>query len=273
MQVLNPAFVGSRADLSISLLSRQQWIGIKGSPETKTFSINGRSVTGLGFGATVINDKSGLANSTNINIDASYTVPTSRYGRFSFGLKGGLTFFNNNLSNGITPDNDMYASTSGKFSNIGFGVLYYEEAFFIGLSIPNILKSSEFKTLESFKDNLGANNNNYFLATGLIYNLSTNLKFKPSTIIKYTPTLPISIDFNANIIYKDIIETGLSYRHNSSISAVFALILKKKYRVGYSYDYNTNNLGGNLSSHEIIVSFDLNLKRNSKWLFHNKCYF
>jgi type IX secretion system PorP/SprF family membrane protein len=273
MQVLNPAFVGANSDLSISLLSRQQWVGVEGAPETKTFSINGRTFRGLGFGVTIINDKLGLANSTNINLDASYTISTSQYGRVSFGLKGGLTFFSNNLSNGTTPDNDFNPSTSGKFPNIGLGALYYNDKFFVGLSIPNILKSSQFKTLETFNIAEEVNNSNYFLATGLIYKLSEDFTFKPATIIKYTPTLPVSIDINSNIIYKNKLETGLSYRYKNSISALFAIIFKEKFRVGYSYDYKLSNYGTNLSSHEIIIRFDLDLKRNTRWLFHNKCYF
>ena len=57
------------------------------------------------------------------------------------------------------------------------------------------------------------------------------------------------------------------------MSAVFALVINKKYRVGYSYDVRLANYGSNLSSHEIIVTFDLDLKRNTRWLFHNRCYF
>jgi len=273
MQVLNPAFVGSKSDLSISLLSRQQWVGIEGAPETTTFSIGGRTIAGFGLGATIIQDKIGLSTSTNLNIDASYTVPTSKYGRISFGLKGGLTFFNNNLANGITTDNEVYPSTEGNFPNIGFGGLYYNENFFIGLSIPNLLKSTQFKTLETLNDNNGISNTNYFLTSGYIYNLSENLKFKPSTMVKYTPSLPVSIDINTNLIYKDKIETGLSYRYQNSVSALFAIIINKKYRIGYSYDYTFADYGSNLSSHEIILRFDFDLNRSTHWLFHNRCYF
>lgn len=273
MQVLNPAFVGANADLSISVLSRQQWVGVQGAPETNTFSINGRTYNGLGFGATVINDKIGLSNSTNVNLDASYTIPTSKYGRLSFGLKGGMTFFSNNLSNGITPDNDIYASNTGKFSNIGFGGLFYNNKFFVGLSVPNLLKSSQFITYETFNKNARLSNSNFFLVAGAIYNLSNNFKIKPTTIIKYNTTVPISIDFNSNFIYKNKIETGLSYRYNNSMSAMFALIIKEKFRIGYSYDSKLVNYGDNLSSHELILRFDLDLKRDKRWLFHNQCFF
>lgn len=273
MQILNPAFLGTRADLSITFLSRQQWVGIEGAPKTQTFSINGRTISGFAFGATVINDQIGLTNSTNINLDASYTIPTSQYSRISLGLKGGLTFFNNNLSNGITPDNDVYASNNGKFPNIGFGALYYNEKIFLGLSIPNLLKSNQFQTRENFTTKERSDNSNYFLATGAIYNLTKNFKLKPTTIIKYTPTLPLTIDINTNVVYKNIIETGMSYRYKNSITTLFAVIINNKYRIGYSYDYRLANYGSNLSSHEISLRFDFELNRNKRWLFHNNCYF
>ena len=273
MQVLNPAFVGAKADISLSLLNRQQWAGVEGAPQTTTFSISGRTFNGLGFGITAINDKIGLAKSTNINLDASYTIITSEYGRLAFGLKGGVTFFSNNLSNAVTPDNDVYASNNGNYPNIGFGGLYYNEKYFVALSVPNLLKTFQFKTSESFINNESGDNSNFFLATGAIFNLSENIKLKPTTIIKYTPTLPISIDINSNFIYKDKIEAGLSYRYKSSITALFAVIIKEKFRIGYSYDSQLATYGSNLSSHELIIRYDFDLNRGTRWLFHNKCYF
>jgi type IX secretion system PorP/SprF family membrane protein len=273
MQILNPAYVGSRAELSMSLLSRQQWVGIEGAPITRTFSINGRTKRGIGIGATIVNDKIGLSETTNINIDASYTIITSQYSRLSFGLKGGLTFFSNNLANGITPDNEVYASTSGNFPNVGFGAFFYNKNFYVGLSMPYLLETPQFYIEENATKTKIATNTNYFFSTGALFKLTENLMFKPSTMIRYTSDLPVSIDINSNFLYRDIIEAGVSYRYENSVSALFAIIINKKYRIGYAYDYKLSTLGGDLSSHEIIFHLDLNFERNSRWLLHNKCYF
>jgi type IX secretion system PorP/SprF family membrane protein len=273
MQIINPAYVGSRAELSMSVLSREQWVGISGAPVTRTFSVNGRINMGLGFGATVVNDKIGLSESTNVNIDASYTIVTSEFGRLAVGLKSGMTFFSNNLANGITPDNDIYASTTGSFPNVGFGAFYYNRKFYVGLALPYLLETPQFYTQENIDNGKIAKNANYFFSTGALFTVKENLLFKPSTMVRYAPNLPISIDINANFLYKDIIEAGLSYRYENSVSALFAIVINEKYRIGYAYDYKLSTLGGNLSSHEIIFHLDLNLKRNSRWLLHNKCYF
>lgn len=274
MQILNPAYVGARAELSMSLLSRQQWVGVQGAPVTRTFSINGRTQEGIGIGATVVNDKIGLSESTNFNLDASYTIVTSQFSRLSFGLKGGITTYSNNFANAITSDaNDFYTSTSGNFPNVGFGAFFYSRKFYFGLSIPYLLETPQFYLEDSFKQARLAENANYFLTTGAVFKLTDNIMFKPSTMVRYTSSLPVSVDLNANFLYRDIIDAGVSYRHQSSISALFALIINQKFRIGYAYDHKMQTLGNNLSSHEIIFHLDINLKRNSRWLIHNSCYF
>lgn len=273
MQILNPAYVGTRAELSMSLLSRQQWVGVPGAPVTRTFSINGRTQQGIGIGATVVNDKIGLSESTNVNVDASYTIVTSQYSRLSFGLKGGVTSYSNNFANAITQDNDIYPSTAGNFPNVGFGAFFYNRKFYVGLSIPYLLETPQFYIEENYKQTRLADHTNYFLTTGAIFKLTEDILFKPSTMVRYTSNLPVSVDLNTNFLYRDIIETGVSYRHQSSISALFALIVNQKFRIGYAYDYKLQTLGNNLSSHEIIFHIDINLKRNTRWLLHNKCYF
>ena len=271
MQILNPAYVGVKSDLSIVLLQRQQWVGIEGAPKTNTFSINGRTQNGLGIGTTVINDKIGLAESTNINIDAAYTIATSYYGRVSVGIKGGLTLFTNKLAQGITPDNDVYLSTKGRFPTAGFGGLYYNDKFYIGLSLPNLLKFSSFKTNDTFSESNGVSNKNYFLTGGSIFHVSETLKFKPSAIFKYTPSLPISFDVNGNFTLNDQFEIGFSYRFKKSISALAMFVISEKVKIGYAYDYQLNNLGDNFNSHEIILSLNLNLDRDHRWLYHHFC--
>ncbi|WP_339659662.1 type IX secretion system membrane protein PorP/SprF [uncultured Polaribacter sp.] len=273
MQIVNPAYVGSRADLSMSLLTRQQWVGLAGAPITNTFSINGRTDNGLGFGVTIVNDKIGLSESTNINIDASYTIITSQFGRLSFGLKGGLTDFSNNLAIGITPDSDVYASTNGSFPNVGFGAFFYNKRFYMGLSLPYILETPQFYMDKNADETSFITNPNYYFSTGALFKISENVLFKPSTMVRYVSNLPVSIDLNANFLYKEVIETGVSYRHENSVSALFALIIKEKYRIGYAYDYKFSVIGGNLSSHEIIFHLDFDLHRSSRWILHNKCYF
>jgi type IX secretion system PorP/SprF family membrane protein len=272
MQIINPAYVGVRADFSVSALSRQQWVGVEGAPVTNTFSVSGRTRRGLGIGATVVHDKIGLSETTNINVDASYTIITSQYSRLSFGLKGGISFFDNNFANALTPDNDIYASNSGRYPNVGFGAFYYNRDFYVGLSMPSILETPQFYIQNNFENGI-SENPSLFLSTGALFTITEDLLFKPSTMIRYTANVPVSIDFNTNFLYNEVIEAGLSYRYQNSVSALFAIIVNEKFRIGYAYDYKTMNVGENLSSHEIILHLDVDFKRNTRWLRSTKCYF
>lgn len=273
MQTINPAYVGARADLTIGLLGRSQWVGVEGAPETKTFSLNGRAFDGVGLGFSVINDKLGLAESTNVNIDASYTIVTSHYGRLALGLKGGMTFYTNNLASGITPDNEIYNSKSGNYPNVGVGAFYYSNRFFMGLSMPYLLKTPQYR-YDNTEFTTGLSENiNTFISAGMLFDINEKVKFKPSTLIKYAPKLPLSVDINANFLYDEKLEFGLSYRYNDSASAMFAVILNKKLRIGYAYDHTLTDLGTNLSSHEIILLLDLDFKGKGHWLNNMSCYF
>jgi type IX secretion system PorP/SprF family membrane protein len=275
MQVLNPAFVGSKSDLNATLLSRGQWINVDGAPQTTTFSLNTRLNSGFGLGTTVISDQIGLLDNTNINLDVSYTIPTSQNGRLALGLKGGIAFYNNDLVSGITVDNEVYASTSGQFFDLGFGMLYSTNKYYVGLSAMNLFESPMYFLGNDLSSIKGLERANYFLTGGTVFDISKfgDVKFLPSTMIKYTPTLPISIDLNANFRFNNVFEVGVSYRHQNSVSAMASVILYNRIRIGYAYENYFTTAVQNLNSHEIILRIDLKLNRKNKWLFLDCCSF
>ena len=57
MNVVNPAYAGSKENLSIGLLYRDQWSGFEGAP--KTFTFNAHSPVGdkTGLGLSAISDE------------------------------------------------------------------------------------------------------------------------------------------------------------------------------------------------------------------------
>jgi len=274
MQVINPAYVGARSDLTVGLLGRSQWVGVDGAPKTMTFALNGRAFDGVGIGFSVISDKIGLAKSTDVNIDLSYTIITSEHSRLSLGLKGGMAFYSNNLEQGITPDDDIYASTTGAYPNIGMGAYFYTQRFYAGLSIPRLFNTPKFRINYDNNKVEIANDINYFATAGMVFELTDKVKFKPSTLLKYSPNLPLSVDLNANFLYSNMFEIGISYRYNDSMSGMFAVILNEQFRIGYTYDRTLTDLGGGgLSSHEIMLILDLNFEKRGRWIESTSCYF
>ena len=274
MNIINPAYVGMRSDISLSLLSRKQWVNIEGAPETETISLQGRTFDSVGMGFSVVQDKLGLIEDTSMAMDLSYTMVTSRYSRLAFGIKGGFSNFNNQLSIGLTPDNEKYPDLTDIYPKAGVGMFFYTKKYYIGVSVPQLFKSPEFRLDSNNFSSILNEYQSYFITHGYVFDINENVKFKPSTLIKYNTDLPISIDLNMNILFKNQVEFGISYRYNDSVSAMAALIVNKSIRLGYSYDYTLTNLGGfNAGSHEIMLLFDFNFKKRSRWLNDISCYF
>ncbi len=274
MNIINPAYTGARADISAGLLGRKQWVDLTGAPETKTFSISGRAFDSVGVGLSVVQDKLGLLEDTNFNMDISYTMITSNYSRLALGIKGGFSNYNNFLSKGLTPDNDSYGDLSGTYPNAGFGAFFYTKNYYIGFSVPQMFKTPKFKLDSKEYSSVLDENQNYFFTYGYVFQVNDKVKFKPSTLVKYTRSLPLSVDVNANLLYNDQIEFGVSYRYHDSVSGMIALVLNKQFRIGYSYDYTITNLGNfNSGSHEIMLLFDINFEKRGRWLNDSSCYF
>jgi len=275
MQIINPAFVGHKSDFNATLLARGQWIEVEGAPETITFSMNTRLTSGWGIGGTVVRDEIGLVDNTDLNFDVSYSIPMSDTSLLSFGVTGGIAFFNNDLASGITVDNEIYASTSGQYGNMAFGLLYTTNKYYVGLSLQNLFESPVFRLQEDVQTVKALERGNYFLTAGATFDLSkfNTITFVPSTLIKYTPTLPLSVDFNANFNFNKKFEAGISYRLQNSISAMASVVFYEKFRVGYAYENYLSGLGQNLNSHEIILRVDLDFKRNKKWIYRDCCSF
>lgn len=265
MNVLNPAYAGSKGTLSLGLLGRVQWVNIDGAPKTLTLSAHAPIDKNVGLGISIIADKIGPVKEQNVYADFSYTIKTSEEGKLAFGLKGGFTFHNLDALSLTTIDPDDPSSLdliNKTFPNFGAGAFYYTDNYYVGLSLPNILESKHFE-----KDNgvyKASEKAHYFLTGGYVFKLSENVKFKPSTMAKIAAGTPLSIDLSANFLINERVELGVSYRLDDSISGLVNFSVTNDFKIGYAYDYTTSNLGDfNSGSHEVFLLWDLDLSRDN----------
>lgn len=271
MNVVNPAYAGSRGTLSLGLLARSQWTNVNGGPKTMTFDAHAPVGKKVGMGLSVIADEIGPAKEQNIYGDFSYTLTTSEEGRLAFGLKAGVTLLNVNLLDVVLPqtatgDDPLFDENINEaFPNVGAGVYYYNEKWYAGFSVPNLLKSEH---LDKENINTKASEEiHYFFATGYVFDLSSTLKFKPSVLVKGVTGAPVSFDVNANFLMYERFELGASYRWQDAVSLLFNFGVTRSFRVGYAYDYtisefSNSNTGG---SHELILLYDISFsKKNLK---------
>ncbi|MDY7395985.1 type IX secretion system membrane protein PorP/SprF [Aureibaculum sp. 2210JD6-5] len=271
MNIVNPAYAGSRGTLSIGVLGRLQWVGIEGAPKTATMAIHAPLGKNLGGGFSAILDRHGPVKETNVYADVSYTISTSEEGRLAFGLKGGVTFFDVGLLSLILPqtapgvDPLFDDNVNETLPNFGAGVYYYTDKFYIGLSAPNLLET---KHLE--KDNgtisKASEKMHYFGTLGYVFDLSETLKMKPSVMAKVVSGSPLSLDGNLNFLFNDRLELGVGYRFGDAVTGLVNFGVTRDLRIGYAYDYTTTNLGNyNSGTHEVFLQWDIDFsKKNLK---------
>ena len=270
MNVVNPAYAGSKEALSIGLLYRSQWIGITDAPKTATLSVHSPVGKNVGLGLSVISDKIGPVEENNVYADFSYTLNLGGEHRLAFGLKAGATFQNiglfSDIGNGFVPDPSDEAfseNTSNTYLNIGSGAFYYTDKYYVSISVPNMIKSTYLDVTTNGQEyKYGSEVLHYFISAGYVFDFSTEIKFKPSFLIKSAFNAPTSIDLSANFLLYDRFEIGAMYRLEDSVGAMANFAVTPDIRIGYAYDYTTSDLNIKASgSHEIMVLFDLNFSK------------
>jgi len=266
MNIINPAYAGSTEALSLNFLARTQWVGFDGAPKTLTFGAHAPIIKNLGLGLSVIVDKIGPVQEQNIYADISYTLNLNNDSKLAFGLKAGITAFNLCLEclNSVDPESlDFLERASNKtLPNIGAGLFYYTNKFYLGFAMPNLLETFHFEKTENQITN-GSEKTHFFLNSGYVFDISRAVKLKPSIMAKAAQGAPLSIDFSGNILVYGKLEFGLSYRLTESISALINLRVKKNFRIGYAYDYTLTRLGDfNSGSHEIFLLFNFESEIN-----------
>ena len=268
MNVVNPAYAGSLGTLSIGLLGRTQWTEISDNPKTVTFDAHAPLGKKVGMGLSLIADEIGPMKEQNIYVDLSYTITTSEEGRLAFGLKGGVTLQKSDFTLIVLPQdpNDPLfdENVNNTYPNFGAGVYYYTDKFYVGASVPNILKSNHYNFDSSQNVYTKASEEaHYFLTSGYVFDLSSTVRFKPSVMLRGVMNAPLSYDINANFLLYDRFELGASYRNGSSVSGLFNIGVTREFRIGYAIDLAIGELSS-LSpgtSHEVILLYEISFSK------------
>ncbi len=262
MNVINPAYAGSKDNLSFGLLYRSQWVGIDGAPETGTLFGHAPIGNNLGLGLSVIADQIGPVKETNVYSDISYTLKLGGEHRLAFGVKAGLTFHNIGLVgiDLIDPNDPFFAQNINEITpNIGAGFFYYTENYYLALSVPNLLDAVHLDA-NGFK--IGSETQHYFLTGGYVFEVSKNTKLKPSFLVKSAFDAPISFDMNVNALFFEKFEIGASYRLDDSFSGLVNFAITESLRIGYAYDAVSSDIKAYApASHEFMLLFDLNFPK------------
>jgi len=240
----NPAFAGVGDEMTGSIINRQQWIGFDDAPVSTAFNGDipvriGSRVHGLGL--TVISDKLGIENKTNIKFQYAYQLKVLT-GILNAGLSIGLQ---NNamkgtwvaLDEGDALLNGESIDASKMVFDAGLGFYYRSKTIYLGASLTHINKPNVAynESLELYLYR------HYYIMGGYKHALNSQLDIIPSFFIK-TDAVSSQYDINTNIVYNKKYRGGVSYRVDDAIVLLVGILLKNGLDIGVAYDVSTSDI-------------------------------
>lgn len=262
---VNPAYAGSRSSLSILGIYRNQWVGLDGAPKTLNFSMHspiGVKGVGLGFGFT--SDQIGPSSESIVTADFSYTINMANDIKLSFGMKAGVSIWDldPNKLNIYDPNDYNLRQQNNSSPVVGTGLYLHTEKWYVGLSSPNMLKTDHYDDVQV---STATEKTHVYLIGGYVFDINSNLKLKPAVLAKAVVGAPLALDISANALLYDSVTFGLAYRLDAAVSVLAGFQISDHLMIGYSYDYDTTQLGNyNSGSHEIFLRFELGTRMKAK---------
>ncbi len=260
--MFNPGYAGSRGVGSFFGLYRTQWVGLEGAPKTATLSyhtpIKEKNV-GLGF--SLFHESIGPQQENTFSVDFSYTLNLGN-SKLAFGLKGSAALFQLDVNKLNLYDGLDYSFTGDHsvFSpNIGAGLYWYTDKYYLGFSVPNLLETQVFRRNDTNREvSVLKNTQHYYLIGGYVFDLSESIKFKPAALSKISYGAPLQLDLSANFMFNEKFVLGAAWRWSAAVSAMAGFQINDRWFIGYGYDFETTELSRyNSGSHEIFLRYEL----------------
>jgi type IX secretion system PorP/SprF family membrane protein len=257
---INPAITGVNKISMLSLLYRKQWVGINGSPTTILLTFDGvPKYRNMGLGGSLIQDRIGPVVQTGLYFNYAYHVKFDDEKNLSLGLMGGANYYKFDLLSLYYDNPDQDIPIDGIYKkllpNFGFGAFYYTPKYFLGFSIPKLLRNS----LSDVGTNLTTENReerHMFVWAGMLINLNDKIRFKPSLIGRVVNGSPVSLDMNATFILYDKVWFGVLYRLGVTWGGLVRWQIIDNIQFGYSYDLSSSRVKGyGTGTHEIYISY------------------
>ena len=291
--ILNPAISGIENYTDVKAGYRNQWQGLTDAPVTSYVSIHapiGKQFTegsatsfpgegnnpmsrsyvqtykasephhGVGF--HLVSDKAGPFNRTDINVTYAYHLGITESINLAVGVAAGMSSISLDRSKIILEDpSDQAISDNNERQiqpDVGAGIWLYGPRYFAGVSAQQLLgRQLNFSDYAEYDQ--GKQVPHVFMTAGYKFYLSEDIAAIPSAMVKMVSPVPVSLDLNMKMAFKDKFWLGGSYRKDDSFAALAGLNVGHFFNLSYSYDFTTSNLKTvSNGTHEIVLGLLLN---------------
>ncbi len=266
----NPAYAGSNMAACFTALHRSQWIGLDGAPKAQLVSFNTPMLNGrVGVGGNIAHQSIGIDSRITADAAYAYRFPVA-HGFLGVGIQASIRYRSINFSDQrlistvpLSQDDAIEQGLQSKIvPNFGAGVYYNTEKFFLGISIPRLVRN-RIGFLEV--NGITAREESHIYAMGgFIIPISSNLKMQPQALIKFAPRSPFDFEGNLSFMYLDKYSLGASYRVGNyanknlgeSVDFLVGLQATEKLMFGFAYDYSLSPIRNkNSGSIEVMLRY------------------
>jgi len=281
----NPGFAGSQESPCVSMIVREQWLGLDGAPSVQALTFNMPLMNQrVGIGANLMRHSIGITTVYDVDMAYSYRLRLGQ-GMLGIGAQGTLRSFSNNFNETIAiqskpGDQTIPANNENKFMfNFGAGVYYNTDRFYLGVSTPRLLKNNiDFNS----NDNVVSREvEHVYLMTGYTATVNEDLSIRPQVLFKYAENAPVDADINLNFLIQDKFIAGMTYRlggnkvnsTGESLDMLFGAQLTENLLFAFSYDFTLSDIK-DYSSGSIEASLHYCVgRRSSSSEFENPRFF
>ena len=261
----NPGYAGLNKSICGTIIFREQWSGFDGNPTTALVNVHApvKMLRG-GLGFTYVSDKLGFESNNLARLSYSYHMGLD-VGDLGIGISAGI-LQKSIQANWITPDGTpaiddasiAVSGANGLVPDINLGVFYQQNQLYMGISATH-LYAPDLTELNI------SNAKHFWITAGYEYGLGPDLKLRPSILAK-SDAASTQLDVNINVLYKDMIWGGVSYRVSDAIAPMVGYqnndVGGGTLRIGYAYDVTTSQIKGySNGSHDIMVNYCFNLEK------------
>jgi type IX secretion system PorP/SprF family membrane protein len=257
-QNITPAHVGGYDGTEITVMNRQQWMGIEGAPKTMGITANMKWGKQKGIGVVGLLDEAGPMKTVHVGLDFAYHVRLNEAWSFSGGIRGGVGNMTLNFAGIRLPQSgdDAFATdrSTGTQVNTGWGVKVYKgDGLFLSVSQPRMFRYDFGPSGGAYKDSPS-----FFVMSGTKWPVSDKLTLYPSALIRLASDVPVSYDINVLANMNGKLDAGLSYRAGESIGIRLGVQMSKLFYLGYVYELPTSQISKMTSqSHELALRVHL----------------
>ncbi|SFN90202.1 type IX secretion system membrane protein, PorP/SprF family [Capnocytophaga haemolytica] len=246
--LINPAAVGGEKGHTIMLNLRNQWLQSYDSdaPQVQSLITTYRLTKRIGLGVSVVNNKVFIQRETAFLADFSYSIPLNETSEIYLGLKAGGNLFNLDGSRIKTYNekgqyDPLLNGYSGRFQpNVGAGVYYKTDRFYVGLSAPNLLASDVVKKKDGIVTSVAEQM--YFYALGGYYlPITQDITLCPSMQAYLAKDTHYQVCATAAALYRDFLEVGIGYRTETVMNG-YAMFKAPDWHLSVGYGFETNEI-------------------------------